>query len=155
MRLAGGAMSSEPPAPPRLSACADTLFLELPFLERARTIARSGFVVEFWGWSDRPVDELAADPDIEVGAFTGYLGGAIVDPGSSTEFLEGCRRTVPVAERLGCRTLFLSSGQISHTGRVLHPIARHPIRRWATAYQTLCRVPRSARNTVSSTCSST
>jgi hypothetical protein len=73
----------------RLSVCADTVFTELPFVERARAIARAGFEVEFWGWRGRDLDALAADPAIRVCAFTGYLGGSIVEPGGVDEFLPG------------------------------------------------------------------
>ena len=45
----------------QLSACADTLYGDLPFVERAQKLAAAGFLVEFWGWHDRDIDALAAD----------------------------------------------------------------------------------------------
>jgi hydroxypyruvate isomerase len=126
----------------QLSVCADTVFLELPFQERTRRIAQAGFLVEFWRWPEREadLDALAADADITISAFTGYLGGCIVDPQGTEEFLEGCRQSLPVAQRLGCKTLFASSGELDANGQVIHPIARHPGRRWIAAYNTMCRV---------------
>ena len=34
----------------QLSVCAETLFRELPLAQRAKEIARAGFLVEFWAW---------------------------------------------------------------------------------------------------------
>ena len=47
-----------------LSACADTLFCQFPFEQRAQRIAAAGFQVEFWAWHDRDIDALARDPQI-------------------------------------------------------------------------------------------
>jgi hydroxypyruvate isomerase len=126
----------------QLSVCADTMFLDQPFRERASRIAQAGFLVEFWRWPEREgdLDGLADDPTITISAFTGYLGGCIVDPQGMDEFVEGCKRSLPVAHRLGCTTLFASSGELDADGQVVHPIARHAGRRWISAYNTLCRV---------------
>ena len=38
----------------RRSACIDTLYLELPFLDRFQAAKEDGFdAVEFWSWADR------------------------------------------------------------------------------------------------------
>jgi hydroxypyruvate isomerase len=125
----------------QLSACADTLYLELPFLERCKRLAAAGFLVEFWRWPEREADlgAIADDPAIMISAFTGYLGGCIVDPEGADAFVEGCRESLPVAKQLACETLFLSSGELDANGQVIHPIARHPARRWISAYNTLSR----------------
>jgi hydroxypyruvate isomerase len=131
-----------------LSICADTVFLDQPFLERANRIAQAGFLVEFWRWPEREADlgALADNPAITISAFTGYLGGCIVDPQGTDAFLEGCTQSLPVAQRLGCKTLFASSGELDANGQVIHPIARHPGRRWITAYNTMCRVAELGEN---------
>lgn len=125
----------------KLSVCADTAFLDKPFLERASRIAAAGFLVEFWRWPEHEADlgALSNNPDITISAFTGYLGGCIVDPQGADEFIEGCKQSLPIAQRLGCETLFASSGELDANGQVIHPIARHPGRRWITAYNTMCR----------------
>jgi hydroxypyruvate isomerase len=46
----------------RLSVCADTVFLDLPFEERLRKIAEAGFLVEFWGWKGRNGDAIIKLP---------------------------------------------------------------------------------------------
>lgn len=126
----------------KLSVCADTAFLDKPFVERANRIADAGFLVEFWRWPEREADlgALIENPGITISAFTGYLGGCMVDPQGVDEFIEGCKRSLPIAQQLGCETLFTSSGELDANGQVIHPIARHPGRRWITAYNTMCRV---------------
>jgi hypothetical protein len=44
----------------RLSICANTIFLDLPFEKRLKEIAKAGFLVEFWGWKGRSEMNLAA-----------------------------------------------------------------------------------------------
>jgi len=126
----------------QLSACAETLYLELPFADRVKRLAEAGFLVEFWRWPERKsdLDQIADDPAISISAFTGYLAGCIVDPDGADAFIDGCRESLPVAQRLGCKTLFLSSGELDANGQVIHAIARHPGRRWISAYKTLSRV---------------
>jgi hydroxypyruvate isomerase len=123
----------------RLSICADTVFRSLPFVERVKEIARAGFLVEFWRWMDREVDAIAADPNIRVCAFTGYLAGSMVHPEGAEELLRGMKRSLPIAAKLRCGTLFLSSGELTNEGKVAHRIAEHPATMWITAYKTLCQ----------------
>src|SRR3954454_20907922 len=124
----------------RLSVCADTVFCGLPFVERARAIARAGFAVEFWGWRGRDLDALADDPAIDVCAFTGYLGGSIVDPAGVDEFLAGARESLEPARRLGVRDLFVSTGRLDERGQMAHAVAAHPAAMWITAYRALSRL---------------
>ncbi len=123
-----------------LSVCADTVFLGLPFVERVKKIAAKGFAVEFWNWKGREIEAIAADPEIRISGFTGYLRGSIVHPDATEEFLAGARESLAIAARLRCKTLFISSGELDSRGQVAHAIARHPATRWITAYKTLCRV---------------
>src|SRR5262249_41293707 len=53
---------------------------------------------------------------------------------------DGVEKTAPVARRLRCRELILTTGDIDHSGKVVHPIAANPITRWITAYKGLCRI---------------
>lgn len=123
-----------------LSVCADTVLLELPFIERIKEIARAGFLVEFWRWPGRDIDAIASDSNIKTCAFTGYLKGSMVDPEGIEEFLNGIRTTLDVAAKLRCKSLFLSSGELDDQGQVVHRIASHPATKWISAYKTLCRL---------------
>jgi len=124
----------------RLSVCADTVLLKLPFVERVKQIAREGFLVEFWRWSDRDIDAIAADPNVQISAFTGYLKGSMVHPDGIDELLDGIKTSLPVAAKLRCNSLFLSSGELDNQGQVAHRIAQHPATKWISAYKTLCRI---------------
>ena len=43
----------------RRSACIDTLYLELPFLDRFQAAKEDGFdAVEFWSWADRDLSAV-------------------------------------------------------------------------------------------------
>ena len=125
-----------------LAVSADTTFLDRPFLERCREIARAGFGVDFWLWTGREADleAVAADPGVRVSSFSGYLGGSLVHPDGLQTFLDGVQKTLPVARKLRCRDLVLSTGEINNKGQVVHPIAAHPVTRWVTAYRGLCQL---------------
>jgi hydroxypyruvate isomerase len=123
-----------------LSVCAETVFRELPLIERARKISAAGFKVDFWRWSDWDIDALAADPNIRIGGFSGYIAGSLVHPDCVQTFLDGVESTLRVAKRLRCRDLTLSTGEIDNTGRIVHAIADSPITRWITAYKGLCQI---------------
>ena len=123
-----------------LSICADTLFLGLPFVERAKKIAACGFLVEFWNWAGRDIEALSQDPNVRVSAFTGYTKGSMLHPDGVDDFLAGVQESIIVAKQLRCRSLFLSPGELDNHGQVAHKIAGHPATKWVTAYKTLCRI---------------
>ena len=123
-----------------LSVCADTVFLALPFLERAKRISACGFLVEFWNWAGRDIDALARDPGIRISAFTGYTKGSMLHPDGIANFIAGVRASLEVAKQLRCRSLFLSPGELDSNGQVSHKIASHPATRWISAYKTLCQI---------------
>jgi hydroxypyruvate isomerase len=123
-----------------LSVCADTVFLSLPFVERVKKIAATGFLAEFWNWKGRDVEAVASDSALRISAFTGYTKGSMVHPDGVQEFLAGVRESVAVAAKLHCKSLFLSAGELDSVGQVVHQIARHPATKWITAYKTLCQV---------------
>lgn len=123
-----------------LSACADTLFRTLPFTERVRRIADADMHVEFWNWKGRDIDAVASCPGVQISGFTGYTTGSMVHPDGVDAFIDGIQESLRIAERLRCKVLFLSSGELNSNGQVAHQIATHPATRWITAYKTLCRI---------------
>jgi hydroxypyruvate isomerase len=124
----------------RLSVCAETVLRNLPLAQRAKEIARAGFLVEFWAWHDRGLEAIATEPGVRISAFPGYMGGSLVHPDGLPAFMDGVRRSLAFADKLGCRQLFISTGEISYEGKIVHPIAAHPATRWITAYKGLCQV---------------
>jgi hydroxypyruvate isomerase len=124
----------------QLSACAETLFRDLPFEQQVKQIAEAGFLVEFWRWQDHDIDALCKIPGVVISTFSGCMSGSMVDPEGVELFLEGVRTTVGVAKRLGCRQLILLSGEMGPRGEVAHSVASHPATRWTTAYKALRQI---------------
>ena len=63
------------------SACIETLYTELPFLERFRAAGADGFeFVEFWSWTDKDLAAVrAAAEDAGVG-ISGFNGAVPYQP---------------------------------------------------------------------------
>ena len=126
----------------RLFACADTLFLHLPFEERVKKICMAGFLAEFWLWDGRDMDALAADPKIQVNNFViGPGDGCMVHPDNVEGYFDNVEEGLAIAKKLRCRRFIALSGGLSaETGASTHPVAEHPIARWVTAYKALRRL---------------
>jgi hydroxypyruvate isomerase len=120
----------------QLAASAETLFLDRPFAERARTLASHGFLVEIWDWSTKDLEELAAT-GAEIVGMSGHLRGSIIDAEEAVDYLAGAVESIVAAERLGCRQLVLHTTEVGPDGRVLAPIETITGPMWITAYQTL------------------
>ena len=123
-----------------LSVCADTVFLDLPFTDRIRAISEAGFAVDFWRWTERPIDELARMRDVRWTSFVGWVGGSALHPDGVETFLDGCRRSLDVARRLGCQKLIVTTGELDERGVPVHAVAANPITRWMTAYAAYARL---------------
>jgi len=124
----------------QLSVCAGTVLQDLPFLDRVREIARAGFLVDLWGWEDDALETIASDANITIGAIPGWSRGSMVHPDGVETYFEGVRRSLEVADQLGCRNLAIGTGEIGSDMRVVHSIASHPATFWITAYKCLCRL---------------
>ena len=66
------------------SACIETLYTELPFLERFRAAKADGFdFVEFWSWTDKDLDAVKSAADAAGVGISGFNGDAelsLIDP---------------------------------------------------------------------------
>ncbi len=127
-------------APFELSICADTFLTELPFAERISRIADAGFAVEFWSWMGRDTAAIAHMPGVRVAGFNGYIGGSMVHPDWAEAFLDGVRKSIPIALDSGVRELFLTTGEIGRNGEVVHAIAEDPSTRAITAWKVLSTI---------------
>ncbi len=123
-----------------LSVCAETIYCNIPIIERLGEIAKAGFAVDFWRWIGKDVDAIAERRDVRISSFSGYMTGSLVDPSGLATYLEGVEQTIPIAKKLRCRDLLLVTGEIGADGRSIHPVAAHPASRWITAYKGLCRI---------------
>jgi hydroxypyruvate isomerase len=125
--------------PYRLAACAETLFVDRPFVERVQRINDLGYAVEFWSWRGKDLAALRA-LNVDWRGFTGHLSGSLVDPNQADEFIQGAMATLPVAAELGCRNLVLHMTEIGPDGRIIHPVLERSGRMWLAAYQTLSKL---------------
>ena len=124
----------------RLSVCEGTVLRGLSFLERVRAIARAGFGVDLWGWEESAIDAIAGDPDIEICAMPGWVGGSMVHPDGVEAYLAGVKENLAVAERFRCRNLSITTGALDAQGQMAHAVAGHPATMWITAYKCLARM---------------
>lgn len=120
----------------RLAASAETLFLDRPIAERAKTLASSGFLVEIWDWPTKDLDQLIATGAEFVG-MTGHLRGSIIDTEEAVEYLKGAGESIVAAQRLGCRQLVLHTTEVGSDGRVVAPVDTITGPMWIAAYRTL------------------
>jgi hydroxypyruvate isomerase len=123
----------------RLAACAEMVYLDLPFTERVRRIADLGFEVEMWNWAGKDVDAL-----VKTGAtfssMTGYLSGTLADPGGAEELLRTARLSLEVAERLDCPRLNVHGTGLDDRGLPVVPATAVTPAMWLTAARTLTRL---------------
>lgn len=123
----------------KLAACAEMLFLDLPFAERIRRIAELGFEVEIWNWATKDIDALART-GARFSSMTGYLTGTLADPDGADELLRTARQSLEVAERLDCARLNLHGTGLDDHGLPVVPSAEVTPAMWLTAARTLTRV---------------
>ncbi|MFC1890119.1 hydroxypyruvate isomerase family protein, partial [Thermodesulfobacteriota bacterium] len=107
----------------RFSICVEMLFPELSFLEKVRRIAGLGFgAVEFWSWTDKPIDALAGlarETGLEVTAFSGHRSSAPCNRADRDPFREELALAIETAGRLGCPNLMVLSDALDPQGRAL------------------------------------
>jgi hydroxypyruvate isomerase len=123
----------------RLAACAEMLFLDLPFEERIRRITDLDFEVEIWDWTTKDVAALAKT-GATFSSMTGYVRGTLADPDGADELLRTAEQSLRVADELGCPRLNVHGTGLD--GRGL-PVVASPVvtpAMWLTAARTLTRL---------------
>ena len=107
------------------SACIETLYTELPFLERFRAAGADGFeFVEFWSWTDKDLAAVKAAADAAGVGISGFNGDAelsLIDPAQKTAYKAFLRRSLDAARRIGARSVTVHSNGLGEGGRVLCP----------------------------------
>ena len=100
----------------RPCACIDTLYIELPFLERIAAAGRDGFAaVEFWHWQDRDmaaVRRAAEAAGIRVAGFNGDGPFSLIDPGRREEYLAYLAPSMDAAKAAGAASLTIHSNAL-------------------------------------------
>ena len=109
----------------RRSACIDTLYLELPFLDRFQAAKEDGFdAVEFWSWADRDLSAVKSASDragIPVCGFNGDADLSLSDPAQREAYLAFLHRSLEAARFLGASGVTVHSNGLGEGGRVLCP----------------------------------
>lgn len=123
----------------RLAACAEMLYLDLPFIDRVNRIADRGLLVEIWDWSSKDIDALAAS-GAEFSSMTGYLTGNLTEPDGIEQLLATAAQSLKVADRLGCPRLNLHGTGLDGRGLPVRPVEVVTPTMWLTAAATLTRL---------------
>ncbi len=125
----------------QLAVSAETVYLDLPFLERVRRIAERGLQVEIWDWSGHldDLDALVAS-GAEVVSMTGYLRGNLTDEDAIREFLSTAEESLAIAEKLNCPRLNVHGTGLGEGGLPVRPVETVTGAMWAKATLTLAKL---------------
>jgi len=106
------------------SVCIESMYTELPFLERFQAAKADGFdFVEFWSWTDKDLDAVrtaAEKAGIGISGFNGDAELSLIDPVQKQAYLDFLRLSVEVARKLGARSLTIHSNGLGEGGVVLN-----------------------------------
>jgi hydroxypyruvate isomerase len=105
----------------KFSICIETLLTEYPFAERARIAAELGFpALEFWlpdedGKDLMTLRRVADKSRIEIASMVvnsnaGDVGGSLVRAHDKTKYLKRLRKSIQIAQTLGCKQMITCSG---------------------------------------------
>src|SRR5919107_386412 len=122
-----------------LAVCAEMVFLDLPFEQRVRRIAESGFQVEIWNWTRHDVDALVAT-GARFSSMVGHTAGSLLAEDGANALLQGAEESLAVAERLGCARLVVFGTELGPDGVPLRPVHEVTGPMWVNAYRTLDRL---------------
>jgi hydroxypyruvate isomerase len=123
----------------RLAACAEMVFLDLPFEERVRRIADLGFEVEIWDWTAKDIAALAKT-GATFSSMTGYVRGTLADADGAEELLRTAEQSLRVAEELDCPRLNVHGTGLDGRGLPVVPAQVVTPNMWLTAARTLTRL---------------
>ena len=105
------------------SACIESMYRELPFLERFRAAREDGFdFVEFWSWEDKDLDAVKSAADkagIGISGFNGDGVLSLIDPEQKRAYLDFLGQSVAAAKKLGAGSLTIHSNGLGEGGVVI------------------------------------
>lgn len=104
-------------------ACIETLYTELPFLDRFQAAKDDGFgAVEFWSWTDKDLDAVRAAAQragIAISGFNGDADFSLIDPAQKADYLAFLRRSIAAAQKIGATSLTIHSNALGDGGVVV------------------------------------
>ncbi|MBU0609685.1 MAG: TIM barrel protein [Armatimonadetes bacterium] len=99
----------------KLSVCIEMLFNQLDILDRPAAVAEVGLpALEFWGWKNKDVDAIKARADaagVKIAGFCVVADAPLVNPETTTTWVEGAKESILEARRVGVPTLIATTGQ--------------------------------------------
>ena len=105
-------------------ACIDTLYTELPWLERFQAAKNDGFeAVEFWDWRIRNLEETreaAQKAGIVISGFNGDADYSLIDPTHKTAYLDYLRQSIEAAKKVGAVSVTIHSNALGEGGVVVN-----------------------------------
>lgn len=108
----------------RKCACIDTLYTELPFLERFAAARRDGFEsVEFWDWRVHELDAVrnaAQKSGVKISGFNGDADFSLIDPLHMEPYLVELKRSVQAAKQVGAESVTIHSNALGDGGVVVN-----------------------------------
>lgn len=123
----------------QLAACAEMLYLELPFVERVMKIADQGFEVEIWDWTRHDIAALQRT-GASFSSMTGYIEGDLITESGAQMLLRTAAQSIEVASRLGCPRLNLHGTGLDRNGLPVNPTPVVSGDMWLAARQTLTEI---------------
>ncbi|MBN1217535.1 MAG: TIM barrel protein [Anaerolineae bacterium] len=99
-----------------LSVCIEMFWRNLPLEERIRRVKAAGYpAFEFWGWQDKNLNQIHAakeETGLDVAAFCLEPNFCLVDRTDDRVVVDGVAESAVVAQRLGCKTLIVTTGNV-------------------------------------------
>lgn len=124
------------------SACIESMYCELPFLQRFRAAKADGFdYVEFWSWTDKDLGAVKAAAEqagIGIAGFNGDAELSLIDPAQRTAYLDFLKQSAAAAKKIGARSLTIHSNGLGNGGVVInhYPALPEPLK-YRTMHETL------------------
>lgn len=109
------------------SACIDSMYCELPFLERFEAAKKDGFeFIEFWNWDGRNAEDIknaAQKAGVGISGFNGDASYSLIDPAQRKDYLEFLQRSVRFAQQIDALSVTIHSNALGDGGIVLNHYA--------------------------------
>lgn len=122
-----------------LAASAETIFTDLPVVERLQKITERGLEAEIWGWTTKDMFELAAT-GARITSMTGYITGELIDADGADELLRTAALSLKAAEIIDCPRLNLHGTGLDPNGLPVKPTQVVTGADWLAAAKTLERI---------------
>ena len=109
----------------KYSACIEMLFQDVELIERIYKAKEAGFqAVEFWLWQPKDLNAIKKalnETGLEVAVFQGNIQGRMIDSKDNEIYINGVKKSVEAAKKVGAKHLFLMTDILQEDRTVLEP----------------------------------